>query len=166
MKKGTVNFLWILVVILIILISVSSNIKDINAKGEKNIGQRAIACMVAAILACLCVWYIAKDEGKKEAKKKYLGESIVGFPKQGKFDVLNQGIDDGNWRFLRLRNTLSGEIYSYIDDAKLVDQGGQEITTSVPSRIEIQKHVEVEIDKEKKHAKNNPVYYVFPLEGE
>lgn len=166
MKKRAVNFLWILALILIISIGVSSNIKDIDAKGEKNIGQRAMACMIAAILACLSIWRIAEDEGKKEAKEKYRGQSIVGFPKQGKFDVLSQGIDSDDWRFLRLKNTLSGEIYSYTDNAKLLDENGQEIATIIPNRIEIQKHVEVEVDKEKKHAKNNPVYYVFSLEGE
>jgi hypothetical protein len=159
--------LWILALILIISIGVSSNIKDIDAKGEKNIGQRAMACMIAAILACLCIWYIGKDEGKKEARKRFEGQPIYGLPDKGRFKVITQGKNEGGVLFIVLQNLTNEVTLSYCSCSKLLDQIGNAITDKVPEKFAIQKHVEVKIDEtneEGKFVSSNDVYYIFPLE--
>ena len=165
MKKGTVIILWFLLVIFVLMVGLIATIKDVDSEDDKQIGARVFFCVGAAALACWFAWGIGEDKGKKEAKEKYWGEPIIGFPERGEFKVLNQRTDENDWRFLRLKDLHSGKICCYASNIKLLDQDGKEITESVPKIIEIYKHEDVEIivNEEQRFAKSNPAYYIFPL---
>lgn len=125
--------------------------------------NRTAIYLIGVSLAMVFVKLITNEEAKKKAEKKFRGRAIVGLPERGQFEVLNQGMDEVGWRFLRLKNINTGEIYSYTSCVKLLDQDGQEIKRIIPKRIVIQKHVKVEINKSNRYVKSDNVYYVFPL---
>lgn len=173
MKKRTVVFLWISLAVFVIAIMVffvdynrpfkirDNDPNDVTAEIVNGFCFVAALYIIISISLCL-----SKDIRKKKAGKRFEGQPIYGLPDKGRFKVVVQGRSEEGVFFLVLRNLANGVILSYCSGAKLLDQNGNVMTDKVPEKFKIQKHAEIEIDREGKLVSSDDVYYIFPLEEE